>query len=589
MALISPTYLLLFFVFGIGILNPLVANSEESSEHIVQRIHAHLLIHDTQPAIEEARKGIFTFPQNKLMWISYLNALAQGGEDKEINYAWSTFLTHFPEEKNNHKLLENRAWSIVHKGFASHSPITRSLALLAAFLSQDARGVDLIEKALADSNILLRGMSVKLASQLKDSQLQAKIHTLMRTEKNWKIRLQLIEAVGNMHIIEAKDELLQLLQNSHSSVEEQVVAIAALVKMSDTAQKEDLHKLIYSQHAGMRQLACAIIVHCQLGEYADMLIPLLGDYHASVRAATLNALGVLDFPNAIAIQINKVFDQKLPKLLNDHDPLVAITATWLLTLKNPTEGQQAFQKWLVDKDDQIRSLAAAALVATGKYGFTATLNAFYSATDPFVRMNLAFGLVNQRTDTSQACAVLADGLSGENKKLMWKEIGTFRYLSISTLKYNDLLPQYPETINQHTRLEIINILALLKSPVAQHAMIAFLEQKTWGISGLASALLLTEGDQASLQLILPLLKHPSDKIRIQAALILASWGREEAPIEVLLNSYKTADRDLKEKILEGLARIGAPSTWPFLINQLENPSQSLRILAASALLQSLYH
>jgi len=578
---------LLFFFFIISL--PLHAVEPCSAKNSVERVYAHLLINDAQSALEAAKWGLNAYPLDKSMWMAYLDALAKNTDEKQMLEAWNRFLVLFPDERDNRQLIEAMAWGVILKGFNSSSPITRSMALIAAFFSQDAKGAELIEKALTDQNFILRSMAIQLASHLRDSKLQNKILLLLNRESNWKVRLELIQAVGSMQITEAKAALMDLLADPKSSAEEQAAAIQSLVAMTETVEREEIARLATSDRASLRHLACQLIIHCELGKDVDLIIPLLQDSHAKVRAAGLYALGILDLSTHQAVVSEREIIQHATALLEDPNPSVSITAAWLLTLRKPYFGQAALKRWLEDVDVQNRYLAASALVATGKYGAPLLQQAINQTKEPFVRMNLALGMIYQRTNADQACQVLFEALTQEKGRWMRKEQGPFNVLAPSTIKFSDTIPQYPEVVNQLTRLEVINILAMMKYPSAQEVVLAFLEQKTWGVTGLAAALLLTEGDESALELISPLLEHPSYKVRIQAALILALWGRDEETMDFLQQSYVDANRDIKSKILEGLGRIGSTSSIPFLVKQLEDPSQSLRIIAAASLLQCLYH
>lgn len=172
---------------------------------------------------------------------------------------------------------------------------------------------------------------------------------------------------------------------------------------------------------------------------------------------------------------------------------------------------------------------------------------------------------------------------------MWKEEGIFRYIAQSDLKHSEEIPNYPEAVNQLTRLEVLEILAILQYPHAQQAIKEFLKERRWGLTGMASALLLTEGDEAAVELVRGLLQDPEKEVRIQAALILALWGSEESVLQQLQEAYATADRELKGQILEGIGRIGSESSFPFLAERLQDPFPTLRIIAAAVTLESLYH
>jgi HEAT repeat protein len=157
------------------------------------------------------------------------------------------------------------------------------------------------------------------------------------------------------------------------------------------------------------------------------------------------------------------------------------------------------------------------------------------------------------------------------------------------LKHDDEIPNYPEAVNQLTRLEVLEVLAMLHYPQAQEAIKAFLKERRWGVTGMASALLLTEGDETAVDLVKGLLNDPDKEVRLQAALILAVWGREEDVVKQLQDAYVSVDRDLKGQILEGIGRVGSASSLPFLAERLQDPFPTLRIIAAAATLECLYH
>jgi HEAT repeat protein len=136
---------------------------------------------------------------------------------------------------------------------------------------------------------------------------------------------------------------------------------------------------------------------------------------------------------------------------------------------------------------------------------------------------------------------------------------------------------------------LLNLLAILKAPETQQAIREYLMERSWEISATAAALLLTEGDESSIELVQQLLQDGQPRVRLQAALILSLWSREESAIQALEEGYQNSDWELKARILEGLGRIGSTRSIPFLINVLKEPSQTLRLIAAMALIECLTH
>lgn len=556
---------------------------QPAEEVIIKRINAHLVLKDCEEAYLEAVNGIKIYPNSPQIYKAYINVLAEKGAEKEMLAAWKTFQAFLPQDSR--QVIEQMAWGVIEKGTASPSPIVRIISLLSAFLSQDARGVRLLARHLSDSNALIRRAAIELSSRLKDEILCKKIIFILNGEKNWMVYEEAIKAVGEMKITAASPELTKILTDEKSALEEKTAALISLVNMTDSVSHQQLQNLIHSPRMGFRLLACELVYHLMLEEEAPSILALVKDPQAQIRAAALQVLGL--FGRTPELQEKTL--QAALDATHGRDPKVLIPAAWLLTLMDHPSAEKVFKDLLNHAEPTIRISASGALASTGKHGIPLLQYALTDSSDPYVRMNAALGLISQRIDIKQACEELYKGLKNQPERWMWDEYGLFKALAPSTHLHDEAIPRYPESIDQATRLEILNTLAIMNSSHAQEAIKHFLKEKIWGISGMASVLLLTEGDEAALAIIENLIEDPDPQIRTQAALILALWGRGEKAINTLQEAYAGAPRDLKEKILEGLGRVGAETSIPFLIEKLEEPFQTLRIIAASALLMCLYH
>lgn len=548
-----------------------------SEEAIGQRVRAHLLIHDYDAASREAQEGVRLYPHARILWEAWLQALAKKGDGKEISQAWKSYATHFSDAFERRNVLEQLAWGVIENGSRSPSPQIRVMALLGAFFSQDAKGIVLLREGLRDSNAQVRAIAVKLSGRLYDATLQDEIVRLFRSEGNWQVRLEVIRAAGAMRIATLQPDLVTMIGSPTSHAAEKAAAISAIVNLFDTAERNEVEKLARSDRAGLRHLACEVIEHLHLARDADLLAKLISDNRAEVRAAAWHALGSLRLSHAESSQA-----------LKDPDPAVAITAAWNLTLLDPPAGQAALEAFLAHKEKKVRLLAAAALSATGQYGLPLAQATLAKTKEPAMRLNLALGLLGQRVQTDQACAAIADVLL-QQERWMWEENAGFEMLLPSTLKHDETIANYPEVVNQTVRLELLNMLAVMKYPETTKLLRRYLKEHDFEISGMAAILLLKEGDEDAAAAVQGLLKDPDQKIRTQAALILSLWGRGDEALAELQGAYSHADRQMKEKILEGLGRAGAPSTIPFLVSKLEESYPSLRLIAAAALLETLYH
>jgi len=546
-----------------------------------QRIHAHLLIHDLATACQEAREAAGLYPHSALVRRAQIEAFAKAGEEAAMWNAWVSYSQDFPPtDEQTREIAECMAWGVINKAAGSSSPIIRTLALLAALFSQDAKGIGIIQHSMQDTNTFVRGAAVQLAANLRDAQIHDEVLRVLRNESNWKVHLEAIKSAGKMRLKEAQPDLVAMAADPKSSAEEVAIAVQSLVVILDDVSLEKLTPLVNSNRAGLRVLACELVAHRVEPEAIPLLVPLLHDTHPQVRAAAVYALGVLRAPEA---------RQPAKGLLNDLDPSTAMMAAWVTLYHYPEEGQEAFRQLLNHPQVDIQRRAAGVLAATGKKGVPVMREQFYLHNDPYVKVNLAFGLIAQRVDVEAAANALQQAHATLPERWMWDEATPFRALMPSKVKHDELIPNYPEAVNQQVRLEVLNVLAILKHPKAQDEVKRFLQERSWGVTGLASALLLTEGDDAAVDIVTALLADPNKKVRMQAALILSLWGGGEEALSVLEGSYSTADREMKEKILESVGRVGNKQSIPFLIDKLQEPPQTLRIIAAAALLQTLYH
>jgi HEAT repeat protein len=212
--------------------------------------------------------------------------------------------------------------------------------------------------------------------------------------------------------------------------------------------------------------------------------------------------------------------------------------------------------------------------------------------DAFVRANLAIGLIGQRVEVQKASeAFYMTSLEKEKETLlMWdRELIIVSLLARSEVSHIDQIPNYPKVIDQMVRLDLLNILCIMKHPKAQEAVKGYVKNESWGITGAAVAVLLEEGDEGAMMVIRGLLEDEDPQIRVQAAFILAMVGSDPEAVKVLQEAYPKMPRETKIQILEAIGHVGNLDSIPFLIDILSEPFQLLRVVAASAMIQCLYH
>ncbi len=581
--------LLLSLVFSSFVWSSLFADgNEQSEEAFKKRIYAHLTIEDRLSAVEEAKKAIAEYPDSKMLQLAYIRALCEKGDETEAMEQWVETTIKFEDEKFDRRMLEVLAWGVLQKGESSSQLNIRLNSMLGAAFTRDAKAIPMLLGQLRGSNALLRSIAVKLAASYGDAPLKDEILRLLKEEKVWYVRLDVIQAVGMLRLHEAKNDLKEIVGNPRTLAEEKAAAIVALVSMYDTIDREELKGLIQSGRAGLRQLAAEVISHLNRIEDLDLFLPLLCDSSPDVRVSALNTLALL--------RVKKVGKLTVPELiknnLRDSAPEVAITAAYVLLLHDEKEGSRALGQWLTSEHSEWRRLSSAALAVSGRYGLKLALREMKETRDPYVKANLAISLIGQRVQVKMACDAIHQVLNEEKEILwMWDSHSNplFRTLAPSRVRHIDHIPHYPAVVDQLVRLDLVSILSMMRYPKAQAAVKDFLQTRSWGVTGAAAATLLQEGDEEGLTAVRGLLNDPDEKIRVQAALILAIVGSDPSAVRVLQEAYPHVDREMKVHILEALAHIGDRSSIPFLLDILKEPFQVLRVVAASALIQCLYH
>lgn len=547
-------------------------------ERASRRVTALFLVKDRERALQEARLLMQSYPEERLAYETALKSIAAYGEEAEAFALWQEFHTHFPEEALTQEVLEPLCWGVLHRGEGAPGLATQVVSLIGAALTQDRYAVAFVLDGLHHTNTRIRALSVQLAALYGDQPLREKVAQLFHTEKCVEVRIALFQAIAKLRMQALFPELVAQIENPKLSAKEKAAALRAVVALRDRVSHEEIAILASHTRAALRELACHYISEYACKEEEALLYQLAGDSHPDVQVAALKELGVMRLPPTEAIR-------KLAR--KARHPAAGITAGWVWLLAEPEKGEEALGSWLSHPQEGVRVLAAAAVAHAGPYGVELASTYLGRSEDPYVRVNLALALLRARKECERAAEEVAHFLRKECERVMIQEEGPFAPLCKSRVTPDPAIPNYPELVNQTVRLELLNLLAIVDYPGAEAEIRAFLQKSHWGVTGLAAEVLLGEGDEKAIECVTALLQAREPSVRIEAALVLASWGRDERAITPLLEAYSVADRPLQMKILEALGRIGHRSVIPFLLERLQEPSLVIRTIAASVLLQTL--
>ncbi len=556
----------------------------EEEDYYLKRVGSHLHIRDYRGAIKECQSGFESFSDSERLKQAELRVLSEAGMDREALDIWKNFQK-TGTERDLFPLLETLAWGVLEKGDeSSHFFVNVARAVSAAY-TQDVRAVNILLSQMRSSNAFLRGMAVYFSTQYRDRILIEELKTMLKTEKVWHVKLSVIQALGSIGEKDAAEALQEIVVRSSTTYEEKGVAIQGLVNIYDTINEEEFDRLLKNKRAGLRRLACEIVTHLDLNEKAVQIAGLLDDHCPDVRISALNTLGLID------AEMSEDVTGKIIQMTQDPDPHVSITAAFLCLRVAPEKGKKVLTEWILGPKQQYQCIAASALAVSGESGKKLTKKLIKKVKDPYVRANLALGMISQQVNVQKACQILFQFLDTTQDKIMWDGRGNALFMPLmpSEVRHIAQIPQYPAMVDHLTRLELLNTLAIMQHPKAEDAIRKFLKETIHGVTFAASTMLLQEGQKEIIDILKMLLKEENHTVRMQAALVLALSGGDKEAISVLKECYPKADREMKINILGALGHLGAEEAIPFLIELLDDPFELLRLIAASALIQCVYH
>lgn len=558
---------------------------EYSADEWVARTHAHAAIGDIDQAVRTADLALEAYPDHYDVMAAAVEVYAQAGQPAPLLQAYRRFVGGREAPSHRH-LVEKMAWAILDAGEQSSMPTGRLSALLGAYVGNDSRGADIVLRCLGDSNAYVRGIAIEVAGAYPDKRIQDALVQRWSRETVWTVKMQLLRAFGRLRVEAMRPKLMAIVESPRSRLEERAVAIEAIVNMTDDASREQVELLAESTRAGLRMLACRVVTHLDNSRDRDVVTALLSDPHHIVRQAAAQAWGL-----GYRGECDEATSTQLVSMMAGDRVDVSIAAAWCGLIAGIPQGQATLQRWIESGVEEHAIAASAALAAGGVAGQGLLLDVFREADNAIVRANLALGIVGLRAGETELQRKAAEAIEFailQNRRLCWAG-GLGRGIAPLEGGAGGYMAE-ADAVDQMTRLELLGVLAIVDADKAQNALEKLLYRRRWGMSGVAAALLLQEGNTDVMQVVRAVMVSAErSDVRTQAALVLALWGRDPEAVSTLESLYETADRQLKERIIEGIGRVGHESSIDFLIDRLEESSETLRLLSAASLIQTLNH
>lgn len=549
-----------------------------------QVIDCHLILKDYQEACECIAQAISEHPDDQDLRRTLVLVYAAAGLESEMLTAFCQYKDCYSDVNEDTLLLEEVAWCILQNGISNPAPLTRLSALAAAGSARDARSHKFIAQGLTDSCSLVRSTACKVISQIRAIEFVPILAKMAYHDKGILTRLSALETLVSLKVPKAKELIISYSLRPETTREERHLLARFLAIVEEDNPESCFIQLAEGKDYALRALAVEYAVYTRLVDKVTSLIKMLDDPKWEVRASALQALAIF-WPEW------KPDDEMIKKVracADSHEGILAISGAWVLGLCTQQEGINKLNLLTQHPNPQIRVGAVAGLCALGTKGIPSLRYLAYgSGSDPFVKLNAALGLLRLRVEVNSVSREVEGLLTGKMEPISQMDFGFLSgVISAREAPEGELSTELADIAQ---RLEILQLLAILRVPSAYTLLESFLGSRAWGVSGMASLILLSEKNENAVDLVEELLiKARLPGTRLQAALVLAMWGRSDTAVVPLHSAYAGAGKETKERILNALGEIGALTSVPFLMDAIKEPSSSMRIQAASALLKVVY-
>ncbi|MFY7842840.1 MAG: HEAT repeat domain-containing protein [Rhabdochlamydiaceae bacterium] len=487
------------------------------------------------------------------------------------------------EEKS---LLENLCWTVLSKSFESSQQNFVLHSLIGAALAHDVNSLSFILRSLKSSNSQERHLAVKISGSFRDDLIQKRLLDLLEKEQTWYVRAEIITSLGKLGVVASKPYIEKIMADKVSSLEEKKACFMALLRLYDILPDKDVLMLLQHEAAGFRELGCQIVAYFNLSAYASKIILLTKDPCLDVRLAAFSCLSMIDIDDHLCEKVKNACDQAL----SDNQLATACLGFYNLCLLEDEQTVKCFIDWLQKLPLKEKREGAILCSKLGVLGLSERRDWLLSEADPVVQANLALGLIYSQYQVLESCALLFETVFSSSFKwnLIQSSDLSFIFLAPNQVPCNVYNPGWSDMVNQATKVEVLSILMAQGYTPALDKIRSFLKEEAKYSFYASGRLLLEHGAQTDLTIIKSFLVDPDEEVRVQAALLLSSYEPDSVVLNVFYESFFHLKREKQIQVLEQLGQVGNVESFPFLISLLEQPFESIKIAACSALIRLIY-
>ena len=212
-------------------------------------------------AVELSKKALESFSDDPSFLSLYISSLAESEKTDEMIKEWDKLFALSPEKALEPYLLESMAWGVIKKGSKDSALPLRALSLVAAAMSNDFRGVRLVEQAMDHPNSLIRTIAYKVSGQMGDPCLQNKIRTRIKEEKETEARLAMIRSLGALRMKELEPFLVGIVEGNNNRQQEREAAFEALLSLHEGPKLPEVEELLKSPRSLHRAVGSRLAIY----------------------------------------------------------------------------------------------------------------------------------------------------------------------------------------------------------------------------------------------------------------------------------------------------------------------------------------
>ncbi|PCI78280.1 hypothetical protein COB21_01245 [Candidatus Aerophobetes bacterium] len=547
-------------------------------------IQSHMIMKDFETALHWCKEGLKEDGENLQLKKMHVKILANMHLDFEALQCWKSYFLN--QETMDYDLIETLGWSVLNACSKKNNPQLHATLLSGAFAADDVRAVKMLAEHLDSPNSFIRVMALQLSSRYRDEMIIEKIQEMVTREKVWFVRLEAIKALGMLQAGGSRLFLRKIITNDRALDEEKQAAAIAVVGSYGLISKHELASFLCSKRAGLRALGCNIIGFLDKQDSGAELYSLLKDPSPQVRLAALSNLYLIGI-----CSLSSENAQQLATICDDGNPYVSVLASWVFAPYFMAKSVSKLRSWMQSSRKDVKCMAAYFLAKIGKKAQKEIVLTLKNSMDPFVRLNMALGMLGSEVDNALALEEIAFFLKNNQKKIM-HFTPSFSLCSLvlpSKVRHTPQVPRYPNMVDNMARLDLLKILASLQYAGATESIREFLKNHQLGVSFTAANLLIGMEGQKALEIIKKFLDDEDVDLRLQAAIVLCANGDSDKALPVLEKLFYQVDRNRQIGILQAIASVGCKKSISFLLTLLDEPYAIIRLLASAAMIQCAYH